>query len=84
MDCHRKYELTKVEDGGFELVDKSDVPFKPTDEQILFLERWLWDWDYGLSAQKAIKSLGGTMGDFKQWNRDPAFIQLVRTEREKP
>lgn len=83
MDCQRKYELEKAEGGGFELVDKSSTPFKPTDEQILFLERWLWDWDYGLDAQKAMASLDGTMGDLKRWKRDPEFIRLIRAEREK-
>ena len=83
MDYQRKYELAKAEGGGFELVDKSVTPFKPTEEQVLFLERWLWDWEYSLSAQKAMESLGGTMGDLKRWKRDPAFIQLIRVEREK-
>ena len=77
------YELSTKEDGTHELVDKSRKAFSPTEEQLQWLENWLWDWEYDLSQQRAISAVGGTMGDIRRWMRDPAFVALVGNEVKK-
>ena len=83
MDIRRTYELVAKDDGTHELIDKSEMSFEPTEEQLLFLERLFWDWDYNLDEDKAIKSLGGQMSSVKRWKRDPAFLSLYKNEAEK-
>lgn len=83
IDRQRKYELVTRDDGSFELIDNSKVPYVPTEEQIEFLEKWLWDWEYNLNIKTAITAVGGGIRDYKYWRRDPAFVQLMKTEIAK-
>ena len=83
LDVERKYELVAKEDGTHELVDNSRVSFEPTEEQLLFLERLFWDWEFDLDEDKAVKSVGGQMSSVKRWKRDPAFLALYKNEAQK-
>ena len=83
MERQRKYDLVMKDDGTHELVDKSALTFEPTTEQLTFLERLFWDWEYNLNENTAIQSVGGQMSSLKRWQRDPAFYALYKNEMEK-
>jgi len=83
MPMQIKYEPITREDGTLELADKTKAPFYPTDDQIRFIEEWLWNWDNNLSEYHAIHTIDGKMGDLKRWRRDPEFVALCRNEVDK-
>jgi hypothetical protein len=59
------------------------MSFEPTEEQLLFLERLFWDWEFDLDEERAVQSVGGQMSSVKRWKRDPAFLALYKNEAEK-
>ncbi len=84
---HRRFEQIDIkanlEDDSVTVTDRAIAPFKPTEEQLLFLERKFWDWEYSYSTQKALDSVGCTKHAWKKWMRDPGFIALYQEEKEQ-
>ncbi len=75
--------VVSPDDGAVTIVDHAEIPFQPTEEQELFLERRFWDWDYSYSVQKALAAAGCTKGDWRHWMRDPGFHALYMEQKKE-